>query len=646
MNIVRAAGATLNTTPLDFNGNLQKIKTLIQEAKNNHVDIVCFPELCISGYGCEDVFFSNSTCERSIDSLLNLVSETQGLTVVLGLPLYFQGSLYNCAVTVQNQKILGFTPKKLLPREGVHYEPRWFKPWPFHFCDTVEIRGKSYPIGDHIFKFGNASVALEICEEAWGAVRSGSESNHDVDLILNPSASHFSIGKYQKRCQLVAERSRSTSSFYLYTNLVGLESGRLIYDGGVIFAKAGEIVATGKRFELGGGSLFFQDLNLDLVRLQKVRSTSTAANNEIIPHKKIIHANAFQDSHHGETSKSSNPAHTANEEFLFAEVLGLFDYLSKSQARGYVVSLSGGCDSATVATLVCQMFKIAWDHFGPHEIGNHLNIPPKNYTNIQELIQNCLSCIYQSTEQNSSVTQTAATKLAEQLGASFYDVNIDPLVSAYLKIGEECLGKVFKWQTDDITLQNIQARARAPMAWLLANDKGAILLSTSNRSEASVGYATMDGDTAGGLAPISGIDKPFLRKWLKWAETECEHGLGPIASLSLVNSQQPTAELRPKEASQIDEEDLMPYEILNAIEALFVRDRMSREDISFEIKKRFPHHEASELNSFIDKFFKLWCFNQWKRERLAPSFHIEDQSVDPKTWCRFPILSRPEHFQR
>ncbi|MCA9270618.1 MAG: hypothetical protein KDA41_19185 [Planctomycetales bacterium] len=174
---------------------------------------------------------------------------------------------------------------------------------------------------------------------------------------------------------------------------------------------------------------------------------------------------------------------------------------------------------------------------------------------------------------------------------------------------------------------------------MLANIRGALLLSTSNRSEAAVGYATMDGDTSGGLSPIAGIDKAFLRQWLSWMETVGPEGIGPLAALGGVNRQAPTAELRPPAQGQTDEGDLMPYPVLDAIERCAIRDKQTPIEVFCTLRPRLPQHSVESLAMWIDRFFRLWCRNQWKRERYAPSFHVDDENLDPKTWCRFPILS-------
>ncbi len=157
----------------------------------------------------------------------------------------------------------------------------------------------------------------------------------------------------------------------------------------------------------------------------------------------------------------------------------------------------------------------------------------------------------------------------------------------------------------------------------------ALLLATSNRSEVALGYATMDGDTSGGLSPLAGIDKDFLRHWLRWLEKS-------IPALKLVNQQSPTAELRPAAMTQTDEADLMPYSVLNRIEQAAIRDRQTPSEIFYLLKQEY---EEQQLITWIERFFTLWSRNQWKRERFAPCFHLDEQNLDPKTWCRFPILS-------
>jgi NAD+ synthase (glutamine-hydrolysing) len=258
---------------------------------------------------------------------------------------------------------------------------------------------------------------------------------------------------------------------------------------------------------------------------------------------------------------------------------------------------------------------------------------------LKDRVRRLLHCVYQASKNSSQSTRDAATGLAGALGAGISCLEIDALVEGYVSSIEQVLGRELTWENDDLALQNIQARVRGPSVWLLANVKKALLLATSNRSEAAVGYATMDGDTCGGLSPIAGIDKAFLRRWLRWLETDGPEGLDPIAQLSTVNNLTPTAELRPLEATQTDEADLMPYEVLDPIERAAIRDKQTPLEVFRLMRSQFPGYDGRQLYEWVRRFFELWCRNRWKRERYAPSFHLDDENLDPKTWCRFPILS-------
>jgi NAD+ synthase (glutamine-hydrolysing) len=237
------------------------------------------------------------------------------------------------------------------------------------------------------------------------------------------------------------------------------------------------------------------------------------------------------------------------------------------------------------------------------------------------------------------VTRTAARGVAEAVGARHFELQVDGLVNDYLALVSGALGRPLRWETDDVALQNIQARVRGPSVWLIANVEGKLLLTTSNRSEAAAGYATMDGDTCGGLAPIAGIDKAYLRRWLAWLAAQGGEGLGPLPALQAVVNQRSTPELRPQAAKQVSEEDLMPFDVLDAVERLAIRDKLPPVDVFVRLRRERRGDDPAQLAAWIERFFRLFAINQWKRERYAPSFHLDDENLDPKTWFRFPILS-------
>jgi NAD+ synthase (glutamine-hydrolysing) len=263
----------------------------------------------------------------------------------------------------------------------------------------------------------------------------------------------------------------------------------------------------------------------------------------------------------------------------------------------------------------------------------------QNAKTTAEIVGGLLTCVYQATRNSGTVTLNAAREVAAAIGADFMKFDVDDQVQGYIAMVEQGIGRKLDWKTDDIALQNIQARVRSPSVWLLANIRRALLLATSNRSEAAVGYATMDGDTSGGLSPLAGIDKNFLRHWLRWLEKSGPVGAAPIPALRFVNEQAPTAELRPAENKQTDEGDLMPYDLLDTVERFAIRDKQSPLEVLQSVEGLFTQYSLAQLATWVERFFQLWCRNQWKRERYAPSFHLDDENLDPKTWCRFPILS-------
>jgi len=644
MHLIRVGGAALNQTPLDWDGNRDRILAAIAAARAAGISILCLPELCISGYGCEDAFLSPGVQRMAWRVLEEIVPHTTGIAVALGLPVRFESGVYDAAALVVDGGIAGLACKQHLAGAGLHYEPRWFSPWPPGHRSVVASGVGPLPIGDLRFTCGGVRVGFEICEDAWVADRPGAAlAARGIDVILNPSASHFAFGKDEIRRRFVAEGSRACAAAYVYANLVGNEAGRSIYDGGAIIASGGRIVAAGRRFTFADQVITSAVVDLDSNRLVQARATrgrpptDDAVAVAFVP--PVVSPAAHAD---GEDHRDAweSGFHVKEEEFCRAVALGLFDYARKSRSRGFIVSASGGADSSAVACLVALAVRLAAAEHTPAGASRRLGLDSVGAADsLTRLVGRVLTCVYQSTMNSGPVTRAAAEELAAALGATFHAFDVEPLVRGYESLVASALGRQLDWKTDDIALQNIQARTRSPGIWMLANVTGGLLVSTSNRSEAAVGYATMDGDTSGGIAPIAGIDKAFLRRWLVWLERIGPEGIGPLPALATVNAQAPTAELRPAAAGQTDETDLMPYDILDFIERCAIRDRQTPLEAWQRLQVAFAGHDSAQLAVWTERFFRLWSRNQWKRERYAPSFHVDDANLDPKTWCRFPILS-------
>ena len=646
MKTIALAATSLNQTPLAWQSNTANIRAAISQARAGGAAIVCLPELCLTGYGCEDAFLSPNTHAHAWASLREILPDTAGLTVSFGLPVFHHNTVFNAAALAVDGKLVALVCKRHLAGDGIHYEPRWFKPWPLQVRDVFHApdNGEEIPIGDIVIDVGGVRLGFEICEDAWVARRPGGDlAAQAVDIILNPSASHFAFGKREIRRRFVIEGSRAFGVSYVYSNLLGNEAGRAIYDGQTIIASAGELLAEGPRFSYQDQLVTIATVDLDLTRLAQSRTTSHRIQLPDVHHPAVVRVDFDWQQAEIPTPKTpvaaweKSPA-IKEEEFTRAVSLALFDYLRKSHTRGFTVSLSGGADSAAVVCLIHLMARLVLED--AKAVGK---IPFLTSTpDAGNLTGQLLTTAYQATANSGEVTRNAAAVLAEAIGARHHELDVATLHQGYVDLIGKAIGRELTWQQDDIALQNIQARVRSPGIWMIANLTNTLLLSTSNRSEAAVGYATMDGDTSGSLAPIAGIDKAWLRKWLRWLETDgplLENGHANIPALANINAQQPTAELRPAGAAQTDESDLMPYPVLDVIERAAIRDKRGPADVFIIIQRDFPEYPAAQLFQWLTRFFQLWSRNQWKRERYAPSFHLDDQNLDPKTGCRWPILS-------
>tara|TARA_B100001057_G_scaffold389497_1_gene397254 strand:+ start:334 stop:2175 length:1842 start_codon:yes stop_codon:yes gene_type:complete len=601
---VRIASSNLNQTPLDWRGNLNNIRESIKIAKDNSVDILCLPELSITGYGCQDLFYHDWFIQKSDDILKEIRLLTKSITVIVGHPLSFNKKRYNSCCIIRNQKILGFFIKSNLPNDGIHYEKRWFEGWEYGKVDKFNFLNQSYPIGNFQIEYdNNLTLGFEICRDMWDEERPANYIKTKKNLIIfNPIASHYAFKKFDFRKKLVVESSKKFNCTYISVNLLGNESGKVIFEGDTILASEGKLISVNDRFSFKNISFSKYDIDFN-----------------------------------SQSDKINYESPKIYDEFIDAFSLGLSDYLFKSNLNGFALSLSGGLDSSSIAILTYEMIKRILEKQGIETLNKKFNlnlIPSDNiHSNIKKVINKILFTAYQETENSTKETKRSAKILSDFIGSNHFEWSVDSEVKSITEKISNKTSKKYSWEENDITLQNVQARVRSPFIWFIANANNLLLLSTSNRSESSVGYSTMDGDSSGSISPIAGIDKVFIKDLLKYLREKYNY-----TCLDNVLSLKPSAELKPTNKKQFDEDDLMPYNILSEIERCFVKERKSPIEI-YNILKRKELSDDESLKKNIKNFFKLLATNQWKRERTAPSFHFDDYSLDASTWFRFPILS-------
>jgi NAD+ synthase (glutamine-hydrolysing) len=669
MKLIKVAGAALNQTPRDWKNNISNILEAIRQAKEQNVSVLCLPELSCSGYGLEDDHFCLDVPHRSLLKLAEIAPFCTDMIVCIGLPIRFNNTLYNAVAMIVNGYVEGFTCKQHLANDGIFYEDRWFHPWPqgivqqIYIPELKHLRKSGYvyntslfPIGDTHFDIGGVKLGFEICEDSFVANRPGIIlASKGIDIILNPSASNFSFGKLNIRKNLVVDGSRAFGCTYIYANLVGNEAGRIIFDGGTLIASEGKLLAQGKRFTYQNVLLTTAIVDIDNTRTSQIRTSSFQPDIKGYNYGCINVTFTYPEVTEKSTETLEEPWETSeyikHEECTRALGLALMDYMRKSHTKGFVVSLSGGADSAMV-TYACVMgIKLAIKELGiakfiskycPH-LGEGARCSNFYQWTEEEQLARITSLLittaYQATENSGEVTKTAAREIAIALNVSHYELDVQPMFEEYCKLGKFIKkGTDLTFEQDDIVLQNLQARVRAPGIWMIANMEGKLLLTTSNMSEGALGYFTMDGDSCGSVAPIAGLPKVYIRQYLRWIEDSGTLDFGCLREMSLITKQEPTAELRPIQYKQTDEDDLMPYWLLHLIEVYVVKNRYTPVEI-YKAIKRDMDYDNNKLINDITKFFTLLSRNQWKRERTAISFHMDDHNLDPKTWCRMPVLN-------
>jgi len=582
--------------------------------------------------------------------------------------------------------LVGITCKKNLAISGVHYESRWFRAWK----DGVVLHHSKYdcPVGDLTYTVAGVNLGFEICEDSWVANRPARDLfNRNVDIILNPSASHFAVGKYPVREQFVKEGSRAFSAAYVYSNLTGNEEGQSIYDAGCLIASQGDIVARGKRFTFKDTSLVTAVIDINANRVARNNSSQQIELRPLDASTVLLNSDNFavkpfsyielggviqsmlDDSLVGSEDiqefwmSDQRSDSFENLEMIYALSVGMFDWQSIGGIKGFVVSLSGGADSSLTSAIAYLGNILAAKELGLKVYFERMKgtgvcnkIPAKQLANASSsktditvpfvtnnVMPHVLTTIYQGTKNSSNNTRDAAKDLGSGLNSTHFDWDVDDVVSGYIAKVEQVYKRELTWAGDDIPLQNIQARARAPSAWFSANIEDKILVSTSNLSENFVGYFSIDGDSAGLLSPISGVYKSKILKLNAWL---AEHGVNVesgdnviIAGMDSVVKLKPSAELREEEQS--DEDDLMPFPLLDMIIGLKVKEHRMPVGIleKLALSEFSKDYTLKELAQYIEKAFVLYGRTQVKRHKNAVGFQIECESLDPKTFARTPLMN-------
>lgn len=543
--MIRIAAAQINLTVGDLNGNTGKILKSIAAAKSRDCDIVVFPELSICGYPPEDLLLKDHFVKDNLRCLSEIQKVTRGIVAIVGfVDQDKEGRLYNAAAVLKNGKISGVYRKRELPNYGVFDEKRYFVP------------GKS----KGIFSLNGLKIGISICEDVWVEESvCALQAKSGCSLLINLSSSPYDMGKLQEREKLLKHKAVKNKAYIVYVNLVGGQD-ELVFDGcSLVYDPHGRLVAHGQHFE---EDLLVADLPLG------------AAKEKAFSVKRMVAQRK-----------------TVTERVYKALVLGTKDYIQKNGFKKVVIGLSGGIDSALVAT-------VAVDAIGKENVVGVTM--PSRYS--------------------SSGTQSDARRLAQNLGIAFKELPIEKVYGSYLK----SLAAEFKGKEPNVAEENIQARIRGNFLMALSNKFGWLVLTTGNKSEVAVGYCTLYGDMSGGFAVIKDVPKTLVYTLCEWRNALGPRVLIPVSILK----RPPTAELR---ENQKDQDSLPPYPVLDSMLKDYVEDHMSFADMA----RKHPE-------DLVKKVIRLVDYSEYKRRQAPPGVKITTRAFG-RDW-RLPITNKYREF--
>jgi NAD+ synthase (glutamine-hydrolysing) len=570
---MRLALAQINTTVGDLDGNRARILGRLEEARAAGADLVIFPELAVTGYPPEDLLLRPGFVRAAEESLAEIARATHGIVALVGFP-HFDRDLYNACAVCAGGELKAIYRKRFLPNYGVFDEDRYFAP------------SRDLLLLEH----GGTLIGPTICEDMWQPGAPATDlALAGAQLLTNISASPFHVGRDREREEMFATRARDNSCFVAFCNTVGGQD-ELVFDGhSCVLDDEGNVLARAPGFE---EALLVVDVEPQEVigrRLSDVRRRALAREREQIPPVEIIHV--------GSPGPSSNGSKAVGEVVPFADEieqmrraleLGLGDYVGKNGFREVVVGVSGGIDSAVTAALAAETL-------GPEHV----------------------HCVSMPSRYSSEGTRTDARQLAESLGCPFAEIPIGNIVDTF----GEALEEAFAGTEPDLAEENIQARARGVLLMALSNKFGWMLVATGNKSELSVGYATLYGDMAGGFALLKDVYKTDVFHLARYLNERAGRDLIPQSIIDRA----PSAELRD---DQLDEDSLPPYPKLDEVLEQYVEHDRTLEELSAD---GFDRDVVERAVAMVDRA-------EYKRRQAPPGVKLRPKAFGRDR--RTPITNR------
>jgi NAD+ synthase (glutamine-hydrolysing) len=630
---IRVAAAVPELKVAGCGYNTGKIIDMIKEATKAGVQVIVFPELSLTAYTCADLFQQRLLLKGALEGLKRAAESTKrlGIAAIVGLPVFADNQLFNCAAVIQDGRVLGIVPKTYIPGYGEFYEERWFASGKDVKSSSLDLWGSQVPFGtDLLFEAkgkSNVCFGVEICEDLWAPIPPSSyQAVAGAVMIFNLSASNELIGKHEYRRELIRQQSGKCIAGYIYASSgVNESTTDLVFGGYAMIAENGGVLEESERF-LRSGHITMTEIDVQKLENDRIRNTSYMSGDDSRSFRRIPFGLYDRKTDELKRRVDPHPFVPSNEaerdirckEIFSIQTAGLGKRLSHTGVKNAVIGISGGLDSTLALIVTAKTFDL-------------LGIPRKNIT-----------AITMPGFGTTDATYNNSLQLIKSFGAEAREINIKESCLQHFKdIGHDA-------DIHDVTYENVQARERTQILMDIANKQGGIVVGTGDLSELALGWCTYNGDHMSMYSVNCGIPKTLVKYLVKWAkdnvaDEETAQVLQRILDTPI------TPELLPPDTSgkiQQKTEDIVgPYELHDFFLYHALRYGAEPSKVLFLAKQAFKGvYDDETINKWLVKFYKRFFSQQFKRSCLPDGPKVGTISLSPRGDWRMPSDASAEEW--
>ena len=621
---VKVAAAVPRVKVADCKFNSERLEGLITIAEGKGVQILTFPEMCITGYTCGDLFAQQLLLEQAEMALIQILNSTRQLDIIsiLGMPVVVNSTVINAAVVIQKGKILGVVPKTYLPNYKEFYEQRWFTSALQVSENSVRLCGQIVPMGNNLlFETAETTFGIATCEDLWATVPpSSSLALQGAEIIFNLSADDEGIGKHNYLCSLISQQSARCISGYVFSSSgFGESTTDVVFAGNGLIYENGYLLARSERFCMEE-QLIINEIDVECIRAERRVNTTFAANKANCPGKEAVRISTeFVNSKDLNLTRTFNPhpfvpqgneLNSRCEEIFSIQIAGLAQRLLHTGAKTAVIGISGGLDS-TLALLVCVK---TFDKLGLSR-KDILGITMPGFGTTDRTYHNAID-------------------LMNSLGVSIREISIrEACIQHFKDIGHDL-------NIHDVTYENSQARERTQILMDIANQTWGMVIGTGDLSELALGWATYNGDHMSMYGVNAGIPKTLVKHLVQWV---AENGMDETSKATLLDIVDTpiSPELIPAdengEIKQKTEDLVGPYELHDFFLYYFLRFGFRPSKIYFLAQTAFSGvYDDETIKKWLQTFFRRFFNQQFKRSCLPDGPKVGSISISPRGDWRMP----------